>query len=105
MPLEDQPIPMGEEIMRCVCRSEDGLSCHTESDGTIRPLPTRGTIGGGELKGMLKIVETLLQSPDVIDVKIVKGVWREQEYLDLEFHTKEGVCANRISSYLVFDEG
>ncbi|NJM47281.1 MAG: hypothetical protein HC860_14940 [Alkalinema sp. RU_4_3] len=96
---------MKEEMMRCICRSEEGLSCQMDEDGVIRPLPTKGTIGGGTLQGMVNIVETLLQSPDVIDVKIVKGVWREQEHIDLEFHTKEGVCANRIAAYLVFDEG
>jgi hypothetical protein len=91
--------------MKCICRSEEGLSCQMAEDGAIRPLPTQSTIGGGTLQGLLKHVETLLQSPDVLDVRITKSVWRGHECLDLEFQTREGVCANRIASYLVFDEG
>jgi hypothetical protein len=94
-----------EKMMKCVCRSEEGLSCQTDGDGSIRPIPTKTEIGGGTLKGLLESVETLLQSPDVIDVRVTKSVWREQECFDLAFQTREGVCANRIASYLVFDEG
>ncbi|MGI0491195.1 hypothetical protein ACN4EG_05245 [Alkalinema pantanalense CENA528] len=92
-------------MLKCTCRSDKGLFCQTDRNGAIRPLPTKGTIGGGTLESLLESAETLLRSPDVIDVRIVKSVWREQECFELEFQTKEGVCANRISLYLIFDEG
>lgn len=80
---------MNQEMVKCTCRSDDGLFCQTDTNGAIRPLPTKTNIGGVTLEGLLEIVETLLKSLDVIDVRIVKSVWREQEFFDLEFQTRE----------------